>query len=159
MLLEVLRNRQCQSNQKFKLRAVTGIRQMRKRRRRFGCHSQTHTICWLLDVQRPPCLFTCYACWFALFWKKFHLQKNIKKPIKEPNKVFWVEPCGRTNKAMAAVLHFLRPSIFDEVKGGMNSTANWVIRHLLGYNCNLYTGFDDQLKALNGLEIWNDLHN
>ncbi len=28
----------------------------------------------------------------------------------------------------------------------MNSIANRVMRRLLGYNCNLYTGFEDQLK-------------
>ncbi len=28
--------------------------------------------------------------------------------------------------------------------------ANRVMRHLLDYSCNLYTGFEDQLKMLNG---------
>ncbi len=37
--------------------------------------------------------------------------------------------------------------------------ANRVVRHLLGYNCYLYTGIGGQLKTLNVLEIWNDLHN
>ncbi len=32
-----------------------------------------------------------------------------------------------------------------------------VMRHPLGYNCNLYTGIKDQLKTLNFHEIWNDL--
>ncbi len=34
----------------------------------------------------------------------------------------------------------------------------WVMRHLLGYSCNLYTGCEDQLKTVNVLEIWNDVH-
>ncbi len=41
----------------------------------------------------------------------------------------------------------------------MNSMANGVMRHLLDYSCYLYTGFEDYLKTLNVLEIWNDLHN
>ncbi len=41
----------------------------------------------------------------------------------------------------------------------MNSMANWMIRHLLGYSYNPYTGFEDQLKTMNVLESWNDLHN
>ncbi len=45
------------------------------------------------------------------------------------------------------------------MKGGLNSMANWVMRHLLSDNCNLYTVFEDQLKTLNVLEILNDLHN
>ncbi len=28
----------------------------------------------------------------------------------------------------------------------MNVMANWVMFHLLGYSCNLYAGFEDQLK-------------
>ncbi len=32
--------------------------------------------------------------------------------------------------------------------------ANKVIRHLPGYTCNLYTGFEDQLNKWNVLEIW-----
>ncbi len=32
--------------------------------------------------------------------------------------------------------------------------ANKVIRHLLGYNGNLYTSFEDQLNKWNVLEIW-----
>ncbi len=28
----------------------------------------------------------------------------------------------------------------------MNTMAKWVMRHLLGYSYNLYTGFEDQLK-------------
>ncbi len=48
-----------------------------------------------------------------------------------------------------------------KMKGGLSSMANWVMLHLLGYSCNLYTGFEDQLKTLNVLESpWkNDLHN
>ncbi len=41
----------------------------------------------------------------------------------------------------------------------MNSMANGVMRHLQGYGCNLFTGFEDHLKTLNVLEIWNDLYN
>ncbi len=41
----------------------------------------------------------------------------------------------------------------------MNSTANMVRRHLLGYSCNLYTDFEDQFNTLKVLEIWNDLRN
>ncbi len=37
--------------------------------------------------------------------------------------------------------------------------ANWVMLHQLGYSCNLYSDFEDQLKTLNVLKIWNDLHN
>ncbi len=44
-------------------------------------------------------------------------------------------------------------------RGNLNSMANLVMRHLLGCSCNLYTGFEDQLKTLNVLEIWNYLHN
>ncbi len=33
--------------------------------------------------------------------------------------------------------------------GSLISMANWVMRHLPGYSCNLDTGFEDQLKALN----------
>ncbi len=44
----------------------------------------------------------------------------------------------------------------DKVKGDTNPMANRVMRHLLGYSCNLYAGFEDQLKTLNVLEIWND---
>ncbi len=36
------------------------------------------------------------------------------------------------------------------------SMTNWVMRHPLGNSYNLCTGFEDQLKTLNGLEIWND---
>ncbi len=28
----------------------------------------------------------------------------------------------------------------------MNSMDNWVMLHILGYSCNLYTSFEDQLK-------------
>ncbi len=41
----------------------------------------------------------------------------------------------------------------------MNTIANMVRPHLLGYSCNLYTDFEDQFKTLKFLEIWNDLHN
>ncbi len=44
-------------------------------------------------------------------------------------------------------------------KGNLNSMANLVMRNLLGCSCNLYTGFEDQLKTLNVLEIWNYLYN
>ncbi len=37
--------------------------------------------------------------------------------------------------------------------------ANMVMRHLLGYSCSLSIGFEDQLEALNVLEICNDLQN
>ncbi len=47
----------------------------------------------------------------------------------------------------------------NKMKEGMNSMANWVMRHLSGYRCYPCTGFEDQLKTLNVLEIWNDLHN
>ncbi len=47
--------------------------------------------------------------------------------------------------------------LIDKVKGDTKSMANRVKRHLLGYSCNLYTDFEDQLKTLNVLEIWNDL--
>ncbi len=47
----------------------------------------------------------------------------------------------------------------DKVKGDMNSMAYWVKRHLLGYSSTLYPGFEDQLKTLTVLEIWNALHN
>ncbi len=36
--------------------------------------------------------------------------------------------------------------------------ASWVMRHLLRYSCNLYTDFDDQLKALNVHDVWNYFH-
>ncbi len=39
------------------------------------------------------------------------------------------------------------------MKGGLNSVANWVMRHLLDNSCNLYAGFEDQLKTFNLLEI------
>ncbi len=38
----------------------------------------------------------------------------------------------------------------------MNSIVNWVMRHLLDYNCNMCTVFEDQLNTLNVVEIWND---
>ncbi len=44
------------------------------------------------------------------------------------------------------------------MKGDSNSMANWVMHHLLGYSCNLYTTFKDQLKTLNAFEIWSYLH-
>ncbi len=34
-----------------------------------------------------------------------------------------------------------------------------MVRRLLGYRKNLYTGIGDQLKTLNVLEVWNDLYN
>ncbi len=45
------------------------------------------------------------------------------------------------------------------LKGGgcANTMANRVMRHPLGYNCNLYTGIEDQLKTLNVHETRNDL--
>ncbi len=30
----------------------------------------------------------------------------------------------------------------------MNSMANWVMLHRLGYSCNLYTGIEDPIKDL-----------
>ncbi len=47
----------------------------------------------------------------------------------------------------------------DKVKGGLKCMTNWAIRHLLGNSCNLKLVVSDQLKMLNVLEIWNDLHN
>ncbi len=44
-------------------------------------------------------------------------------------------------------------------KGDTNSMANWVMLRRLGYSCNLFIGFKDQVKTLNVLKIWNDLHN
>ncbi len=49
--------------------------------------------------------------------------------------------------------------VIDKAKRDLNSMANWAMRHLLGCSRNLYTGFEDQLKTSNALEIWNDLHN
>ncbi len=34
-----------------------------------------------------------------------------------------------------------------------------VMPHLQGYSCNLYTGFEGQLKTFNVLEILYDFHN
>ncbi len=45
-----------------------------------------------------------------------------------------------------------------KVKGFLNPMANWVMRHLLGCSCNMFTGFEDQLKMLHVLEMWNYLH-
>ncbi len=50
--------------------------------------------------------------------------------------------------------------LIDKVRGGggdAKAMANRVMRHPLGYNCNLYTGIEDQLKAVNVHENWNDL--
>ncbi len=49
--------------------------------------------------------------------------------------------------------------LIDKVEGDTNSMANRVMRHLQGYSFNLYTGFGDQLKTLNILEIWSDFYN
>ncbi len=43
--------------------------------------------------------------------------------------------------------------VIDKVKGDINSMDNWVMRHLLAYNYNLYIGFEDQLK--NVQRPWN----
>ncbi len=41
--------------------------------------------------------------------------------------------------------------LIDKIRGGMRTPwlMAMVILHLLGYNCNLYAGVGDQLKALN----------
>ncbi len=43
-----------------------------------------------------------------------------------------------------------------KLKGGLNFMSNCLMPHLLGYSCNLYSGFEDQLKTLNAHEIWVD---
>ncbi len=45
--------------------------------------------------------------------------------------------------------------VIDQVKGCMNYMANKMMRHQLGYNCYLFTGFEDHLKTMNVLDIWN----
>ncbi len=40
----------------------------------------------------------------------------------------------------------------------LSERGTWTPR-LIGQCYNLNAGFEDQLKMLNGLEIWNDLHN
>ncbi len=42
-------------------------------------------------------------------------------------------------------------------RGDANAMADRVMLHLLGYNCNPYTGIGDKLKTLNVHEIWNGL--
>ncbi len=56
----------------------------------------------------------------------------------------------------------MRPAtsvVIGKVKGAMGPMANWVMRHLQGYSYNLYNGFEDKLKTLNVLAIWNEFHN
>ncbi len=66
--------------------------------------------------------------------------------------------CKRRINCATAFTDKLNARLNDEVKGDLNFTAKCVVHHLLGYSCNLYTTFEDQLKTLNAFEIWNNLH-